>query len=358
MDADRHTDGMPHVRAAPLTAWASAVFTAIGCSAEEAARIAEGLVEANLYGHDSHGIGLVPLYVEDANTGNAVPGRTPRVVSDSGSIVVLDGERGFGQWIGQQAIGLAIERAGEHGCAVVGLRSTHHLGRIGRWGEDCARAGLVSVHFVNVRSTPLVAPWGGSEARVSTNPVCIAVPHEPHPLVLDYATAAIALGKTRVAYDEGVPVASGLMLDHQGNASTDPGVMWNAPRGAILPFAQHKGWALSVMCELLAGALTGGGVQDGVNIHPMRNNMLSLVFDPARLGTFEALEQEIATLAGWARSARAAPGANGVLLPGEPEQQVAAARRRDGIPIARKTLDSLVACGNRLGVPALQEQTR
>jgi uncharacterized oxidoreductase len=350
------TQPTARVRAAPLAAWGEQVFAAIGCSPREAGQVADALVESNLFGHDSHGIGLVPLYVDDARGGHAVPGRDPRVVSDAGSMVVLDGERGFGQSVGEAAMELAIERARAHGCAVVGLRLTHHLGRIGRWGEQCARAGLVSVHFVNVRSTPLVAPWGGSEARVSTNPVCIAVPHAPHPLVLDYATAAIALGKTRVAFDEGAAIEPGLMLDAHGEPSTEPGVMWQAPRGAILPFARHKGWALSVMCELLAGALTGGGVQDGVHIHPMLNNMLTLAFDPARLGTAASLGPEVATLAQWARSARPLAGSDGVLLPGEPERRVAAQREREGIPIARRTLDSLAACAASLGVPPPPEE--
>jgi len=359
MPEDRtRPESMPRVQAAPLVAWATQLFEALGCAPREAGQIADALVEANLFGHDSHGIGLVPLYVDDARGGHAVPGRTPRVVSDAGALVVLDGERGFGQSVGETAMDLAIERARLHGCAVVGLRSTHHLGRIGRWGEQVANAGLVAVQFVNVRSAPLVAPWGGSEARVSTNPVCIAVPHAPHPLVLDYATAAIALGKTRVAFDEETRIEPGLMLGPDGAPTTDPGVMWRAPRGAILPFARHKGWALSVMCEVLAGALTGGGVQDGEHLYPMLNNMLTIAFDPARLGTEAALGPEIATLAQWARSARPVAGSEGVLLPGEPERRIATQRRRDGIPIARRTLDSLAACAATLRLsPPPEEPT-
>src|SRR5204863_31617 len=130
---------------------------------------------------DSHGIGLVPQYVENVRGGHAIPNRELRIVRDAGALVALDGGKGFGQAIGEKAMALAIERAREHGCAMVGLANTHHLGRIGQWGEQCALAGMVSVHFVNVRSRPLVAPWGGTDARVSTNPFCVAVPHSPHP---------------------------------------------------------------------------------------------------------------------------------------------------------------------------------
>ena len=335
---------------ARLVDWGQQVFAALGCPAREAALIARNLVQANLFGHDSHGIGLLPTYVANVQGGHAVPGRAPRVVTDTGAVVALDGDKGFGQAIGEDAMALAIERANAHGCAVVGLANTHHLGRIGRWGEQCARAGLVSVHFVNVRSRGIVAPWGGSDSRVSTNPFCVAVPHEPHPLVLDYATASVALGKTRVAVEKGEPMAEGVLLDREGRPTTDPGVMWGERIGAILPFAQHKGWALSMMCEILGGALTGGHVQDGRTIHPMLNNMLTLVFDPARLGTADALEDEIARLSAWVKASPRGAGSDGIFLPGEPEQRVAQSRARDGIPMPVKTLEALARSAAELGV--------
>jgi uncharacterized oxidoreductase len=334
-----------------LVAWGAAVFSAFGCDAAEARRIAASLVDANRYGHDSHGIGLVPTYVANWRAGLAVPNRTVRVVSDTGALVALDGGLGFGQSTGVQAMAIAVERAQRHGCAVVGLANTHHLGRIGQWGEQCAAAGLVSVHFVNVRCHPWVAPHLGSDARVSTNPFCVAVPHAPHPLVLDYATSAVALGKTRVAVDEGRELGPGLLLDAAGAPTRDPGVLWRGdPTGAILPFAQHKGWALSVMCEILGGALTGGGVQDGRYDLSIVNNMLTLAFDPAKLAAPSTLAREIATLADWVRaSPPAEPGAR-VLLPGEPERAIAQVRDRDGIPLPPRTLAQLDAAAAALGV--------
>jgi uncharacterized oxidoreductase len=340
-----------HVPVARVLAWGEAVFGAIGCAADEALRVAGGLVDANRFGHDSHGIGMAPQYVEAVRCGRVAPGRRPRVVTDAGALVVLDGQLGFGRTIGAAAMDLAIERARTHGCAVVGLSNTHHLGRIGQWGERCADAGLVSIHFVNVRSHAWVAPHGGMDARVSTNPFCVAVPHEPHPLVLDYATSAIALGKTRVAVDEGRELPPGLLLDPHGQPTTDPQVLWRGdPTGAILPFAQHKGWALSVMCELIGGALTGGGVQDGRYSSVIVNNMLTLAFDPARLGTAGALEREIATLAGWVRASPPANPGGRILLPGEPERLAAAERDREGIPLPRRTIAALDASATTLGL--------
>ena len=344
------------IRIAPdtLVAWGERVFAALGCNAREAHLIAANLVQANLYGHDSHGIGLLPQYVENARQGHAVPNREPAVVVDVGSMMTLDGGKGFGQAVGVAAMDVVIERARAHGCTVVGLSNTHHLGRIGRWGEQCAAAGLVSVHFVNVRSRPIVAPWGGSDARVSTNPFCVAVPHAPHPVVLDYATSAVALGKTRVAMEKGEPMDDGLLLDREGRPTNDPRVMWGERIGAIVSFAQHKGWALSAICEILGGGLTGGHVQDGRTIHPMLNNMLTLAFDPARLGTASALPAEIERLASWARASPRIAGTDGVYLPGEPEQARAAERGRDGIPIPPFTLDALSRTAASLGVGSPQ----
>lgn len=338
------------VPAPSLVAWGERVFAALGCDAREASQIAGNLVEANLYGHDSHGIGLVPQYIDNVRNGHAIPGRRAEVVVDAGAMLTLDGGKGFGQAVGVSAMDIVIERARAHGCTVVGLANTHHLGRIGRWGEQCAAAGLVSVHFVNVRSRPIVAPWGGSDARVSTNPFCVAVPHAPHPVVLDYATASVALGKTRVAMEKGEPMADGLLLDREGRPTNDPRVMWGERIGAIVSFAQHKGWALSAICEILGGALTGGHVQDGRTIHPMLNNMLTLAFDPARLRTADTLAGEIERLAAWAKASPRMPGGEPIQLPGEPEQRTADERRRHGIPMPAGTVDALARAASSLGI--------
>jgi uncharacterized oxidoreductase len=346
--SDSGETGELRIGAAALTRAVERLFAAAGCAAPEARQIADGLVEANLYGHDSHGVGLVPIYLANLEQGLARAGRSVRVVADHGAIVGLDGDKGFGQAIGEQAMRIAIERAGSGGIALVGLANTHHLARIGRWAEQCAAAGFASVHFVNVLSRPLVTPWGGLDARLATNPFCVAVPHVPHPLVLDYATSAVALGKVRVALDAGRTMADGRLLDSRGRPTNDPAVMFGDPIGALLPFGEHKGYALAVMCELLGGALSGGAVQDHApDPNPMINNMLSLVFAPDRLCARGEFERQVARLAAWLRASPAAPSGPGILLPGEPERLAAAERERLGIPLPRRTLDALQACAAR-----------
>ena len=346
---------LPEVRIRPLRlrTLIEQIFVASGCSQEEADSIASGLVTANLFGHDSHGVVLVPVYVRNLRQGLVVPGQTMRVVTDTGTIAGIDGQKGFGQAIGAQAMRFAIERAHANGSCIVGLSNVHHLARIGHWAEQCADAGLASIHFVNVLSTPLVAPWGGTDARMATNPFCVGVPHAPHPLVLDYATSVIAMGKARVAVDAGKRMPAGQLLDSHGHPTDDPAVMFGDPIGAILPFGQHKGFALAVMCELLGGALSGGRVQDHhPRPSPMINNMLSIVFAPDRLCGRDAFAQQVERLVLWLRASPPAHAGARVMLPGEPERATARERETNGLPLALRTCAALAACAQELGVAA------
>jgi uncharacterized oxidoreductase len=344
--------------AAPLTMRAEALarfiermFIAAGCSPREATQIANALVQANLFGHDSHGVQMAPIYVANLEHGLVLVGQAPRIVADHGSILGLDGQKGFGQAIGEQAMRMAIERASALGCCMLGLSNTHHLGRIGQWAEQCAQAGLASVHFVNALSTPLVAPWGGSDARLSTNPFCVGVPREPEPLILDYATSKLALGKVRVAQDAGKRMAPDVLLDAAGQPTDDPAAMFTDPAGALLSFGEHKGFALAVMCELLGGALSGGSVQhEHPRPNPMINNMLSLVFAPDKLVSRADLARQVDRLEAWLKASPPRPGSTGIRLPGEPERLTARERERLGIPLPRRTCDALVASARGLGM--------
>src|SRR5204863_8626291 len=187
--------------------------------------------------HDSHGIGLIANYLRNLGQGKAKVNETGHVVSDSGSIIVYDGDRGWGQIAAREATLLGIERAKRDGVAVVALRNAHHIGRVGTYGEMCAAAGLVSLHFVNITDQrPSVAPWRGRDGRFGTNPVCIALPGpEPdRPIISDMATSRIAMGKVRVARNKGEQIAPETLLDTDGNPTTDPHVMYQRPRGALL----------------------------------------------------------------------------------------------------------------------------
>ena len=323
-------------RKEPLTRAIEAIVAAGGSEALEARLVAENLVSANLLGHDSHGIGMIPRYISSLLEGGLVPNQRVRTGVDSGTLLALDGGAGYGQSIGRQATQMAIERAKQHGSCIMSLGNSHHLGRIGHWAEMALAEGLISVHFVNVLSHARVAPYGGRDARFGTNPCCIAIPlpGEP-PFVLDYATSAVAQGKLRVAHNKGEKVPLGRLIDTEGRPTDDPRYAVVPPFGAMLPFGEYKGYGMAVACELLGGALTGGGTWHfGESEHQrVLNGMLSIVVDPARLGTAAAFEREARAFLDWLRKARPAPGFDRVRIAGEPERAMRERREREGIPV-------------------------
>jgi hydroxycarboxylate dehydrogenase B len=329
----------------------AAIAAAGGSEAAEAKRVAENLALANLMGHDSHGIGMMPRYVEALLEGGLHPNRKVEIRLDGGALLALDGGAGYGQSIGLQATRLAIERARKHGVSVTALGNSHHLGRIGHWAEMAAAEGLVSLHFVNVQSFARVAPFAGADRRFGTNPVCIGIPlpGEP-PFMLDMATSAVAQGKLRVAHNKRAKIPHGWLIDEQGNPTDDPRWGVIAPLGAMSCFGEHKGYGLAVACELLGGALTGGGVTDYDNKTQRRvlNGMLSIVIDPARFGTQEAFANDARSFLAWLRASRPAPGHDRVRIAGEPEREYRAKRSREGIPVDDETWNEIRAAAAKL----------
>src|SRR5688500_1626463 len=292
----------------PLTRAIEAIYCASGSDADEARLVAENLVTANLLGHDSHGIGMIPRYVDALLEGGLEANRHARATLDAGTLLALDGCKGYGQAIGREAMQMAIERAKRHGSCVMTLANSHHLGRIGHWAEMAVAEGLVSIHFVNVISHARVAPYAGRDARFGTNPCCIGVPLPGEaPFILDYATSAVAPGKLRVAPNKGEKVPLGRLTDDQGRPTDSRRDAVVPPYGAMQPFGEHKGSGMAIACELLGGALTGGGTWHYAESSKQRvmNGMLAIVIDPARLGTAAAFEQETRAFLDWLRQGRA-----------------------------------------------------
>ena len=341
-------------RADALIAAVRAVVAAAGSADAEATQVAENLVEANLRGHDSHGIGMLPRYIDAVLEGGLSVNAHVSVRQDSGSVLTLDGQQGYGQVIGAEAMELGAARAREHGVCVVGLAHSHHLGRIGHWAEQCVRHGLVSIHFVNVLSRPIVAPFGGRDARIGTNPFCVGIPRPgQEPVILDFATSKIAQGKTRVAYNQGVSLEPGTIIDNHGEPTTDPRYTVIEPVGALLPFGEHKGAGLALICELLGGALAGGDTARAVTDGRRRvlNSMFSILVDPQRMGTAANLAQEMEGYVAYATASPPSAGVDRIRTPGEPEREMRARRLRDGIPVDAVTWAEIVASGAKVGVP-------
>ncbi len=335
-----------------LRTFAARLVAAGGSTPSEVAIVTDHLVEANLRGHDSHGVGMLVAYVRDFEAGTLHPNQKPEIVSDTGTISVWDARAGYGQVIARQAVEWAINTAREHGVAVNGLRNAHHIGRVGTYGEIAARAGMVSLHFVNVASgPPPVAPFRGKQGRFLTNPVCIAIPGTTanEPILLDFATSRVAMGKVRVAHNAGKPMLDGALLDHDGKPTTNPGVMYAEDRGVVLPFGEHKGSGLALICEILAGAIVGSA-SVSTNTPPERgiiNGMLSIVIDPARLNNHDSMMAEIDSMIAWVKSAAPADPSLPVLIAGEPERIARADRIANGIEIDETTWTQLTDIAQR-----------
>jgi uncharacterized oxidoreductase len=344
---------MPLYKKENLIKAVEAIVRAGGSDAREAKIVAENLVTANLTGHDSHGVGMIPRYTESLLEGGLKVNQHPKMMFDGGAMLSLDGQMGYGQVIGLEAMEIGIARAKQHGMCVMGLGRSHHLCRIGQWAEQAVAAGLVSLHFTNVISRSIVAPFGGADARFGTNPmtVGIPIPNEP-PFILDMATSAVAQGKIRVAHNKREKVSPDWLIDDHGNPTPDPKFGVIEPFGALRTFGLHKGYGLAVVCELLGGALTGGGTwhSDDRSKKRVWNGMLTILIDPKRLGTADAFATETTEFLKSLRKSPTAPGVDKVRIAGEPERETRAKRERDGISVDDNTWTEIVAAGAKVKV--------
>lgn len=340
---------MPRLRPEHLEQLSRDIFLAMGSAPEEADAVADHLVKANLAGHDSHGVGMLPTYVRLFGTGRLRPNQALRPVVDSGALLVFDAGLGVGQHLAATAVGLAADRAATLGACVLGVRDAGHIGRVGAYGELCAARGMAFVAFVNVaRTIPVQATWGGADARLGTNPFSAAVPRAgAAPVLLDMATTTIAFGKARVAHNKGHALPEGVAIDAEGRPTTDPAPLVTRREGALLSFGQHKGSGLAIICELLAAALTGGERADGPDTEGVGNSMLAVIIDLARLGADAAAIEAVCR---HVLGSPAAPGHASVQLPGDPEQASARARRVQGIEVDETSWAEIVGAAAQLGV--------
>ncbi len=342
------------IQAEPLKAYIATICRAAGSSAGEAGKIAAQLVEANLRGHDSHGVGMIPQYIANARARTLTPDAKARIVSETDVITVIDGGFGYGQVIGEQVMEIGIAKAKKKGVALIALRNSHHLGRIGGWAEQCAAAGLASIHYVStVGSGPSVAPFGGTDSRFGTNPFCCGVPVDgDEPIILDMATSRLPIGKIRVAHNKGETIIDGALLDAQGRPTNDPGAFFRQPRGTLLTFGEHKGYALALVVELFAGALTGGLLAYRGDDIPkcIVNNMLSIIIDPKALGDAQRYYDEVRAMTGYVKASPPGQGVERVMVPGDPERKSRIKRLAAGIPVDAETWRGIAAAAQSVGV--------
>ena len=336
------------------------IFAAAGCSAGEAQRIGQYLVESNLTGHDSHGVIRVPRYVKTLLDKVIHPDVVVDVLVDTPVLAVVDGKFGFGQTVTPQAVRIGIDKCKRNGLSAVALRNAGHTGRTGDWAEMAAAEGLVSVHFVNAAGSVLVAPYGGVDRRFSTAPYCVGIPRPGRdPLVLDFATSIVAEGKVLVASQGGKAIPDDALIDQDGKSSGDPHVLYGeytpaGPRdhrkskGAIRAFGEHKGSGLAFMCEILGGALSGNGATKFDR--PFANGLFSFYVDPKVVDPSGFFSPEVDRYTDFVKGSKPVTAGEEVLVPGEQEMHYRAKRNAEGIPLPDDTWASLVATARSVGL--------
>ena len=347
---------MKKVPAEKLVNLVTAIMQAGGSNADEARTIARRLVDSNLVGHDSHGVLRVGKYLEWVRDGWLKVNSPPGIVFDSDALAIVDGNRGFGQVIGEFATNFGIAKAARTGIAMIGLRNCGHLGRLGDWAEMAAAAGQVSLHFLNTSGAQRVAPFGGGDRRLSTNPLAIGVPvADGDPVILDITTSTVAEGKLMVALNKGEQVPEGWIVDKHGKPTTDPKDFYDG--GALLTIGAHKGSGLSILTDLLAGAVTTGRSSDPEDT-VLRNNMLSIFIAPAvyESGRGRWVLAEARRFVDYVKASPPAVAGQPVLGPGDVERRTRAARLADGVPLDDKTWADLVDAAQSVGIEAAQAE--
>ena len=339
---------MPTIQATELTCFCESILRGTGVPPHKASITAECLIFANLRGVDSHGIQLLPFYVEQLLAGEVDAAADGRVVRESGSCMTLDGQNALGQVVAETCCEHAIRIARDHGVGIVTARESNHFGAAAFWAQKMRDAGQIGIVMCN--ASPIVPPWQGKKGRMGTNPICMAL---PGPWLLDMATTTVAAGKIFKAYVNGQPeIPPGWAFDSEGHPTTNTQAAY---KGMLMPLGGYKGSGLAMMVEILCSVLSGGLMPDqigGIRFRGkrVRVSQMYLAIDIARFMPVEEFSARVAELVGIMKSTPPAPGYDGVLVAGEPEWRMEAQRRKDSIPIADGNWEKLVQAAQSVGV--------
>ncbi len=329
---------MPNIQHAKMRQLAASIFTAAGATAEESHIVGDALVEANLEGHDSHGVVRISEYVGWMEKGLINVGAHVTIDHEGDAFAVIDGNWGWGQVVAKEAMDVGIQKASRAGVGTISVRRCCHIGRAGDFVHQAARQGMAAFMFVNTHGAgKLVAPHGGRERRLSANPIAAAIPRPSgDPILMDISTCAIAGGKIQVALNSKKSIPPNCVLDAQGQPTTNPADFFGPPEGALLPMAGHKGFALALVGDILAGGLSGAGLSRP-EANRVANSFLAVVIDVDRFRERGAFDKEIDNLEAYVKSSKLATGFSEIMIPGEPERRERANREKNGLPLDDQT---------------------
>jgi hydroxycarboxylate dehydrogenase B len=353
---------VPNLASDNLLAFAKRIFLAAGAPEAAAQRVAESLVFSNLVGHDSHGVIRIPQYIRAIRAGTLDPAAETAVAHETATTARLDGHWGWGQVAAWKAVALAVDKAQSAHLAAVTLVNSNHVGRCGEYVEQVARHGMIGLMTLNNSGgAAQVAPFGGRQRRLSSNPIAFAAPTSGAPLLVDMTSSVVAEGKVRVLRNQGKLAPEGWLIDAAGKPTRDPNDLYTDPPGALLPLGGplgHKGYGLSVLIEVLSGALSGAGCSN-LAAKQIGN---AVFLEAMRVDAFAPAEKYYSEVDGLVESLKSCPPAEGfseVMLPGEPEHRTERRRRAEGIEIDEETWHQIcdIALSLGVGVPEVLDNT-
>jgi len=337
-----------------LSKFAADLLAAGGLSPEEVSAVSRSLVDANLRGYDSHGLMRIPQYLTQVEKGEITSHAKFEVLNDAPALLTVDAHWGFGQVQAGRLVERLIEKAKSSGVAVGTMIHCAHIGRLGEYVETAAAAETVALLMVNNHGGVMrVAPPGGKAPRLSTNPIALGIPNSDEPIIMDFCTCVSAEGKVRVMKIAGEKCPDGWLLDSNGQPTNDPEGLYTTPPGTILPMGgkqTYKGFGLSLMVEILSGALSGGVCARAVPVNQIGNCVFMLVLDPTYFGGVEHFREEVASLTEFIRSCPTIDGVDRITLPGDPERDILKHKQSEGVSLDEGNWQQLVALAEKLGV--------
>lgn len=329
------------------------IFKAAGVSENEAKIVTSFLVKSNLVGHDSHGVIRIPQYINSIKTGMIKPGVESEIIRENPSTAVIDGKWGFGQVVASRSMEIAIEKARKTSISAVGTNHSNHVGRLSDYAMMAAEQDMIGMMTVNNHGAGLcAAPYGGYERRLSTNPICFAIPTGNDPIVMDITSSVVAEGKLRVKLNREEKIPRGWIVDGYGGSSTDPADFYKDPIGALLPLGGivgHKGFGLSMVIDILSGGLSHAGCSRR-DAERIGNGLFMEVMNISSFIPIKEFYSQVNNLIEFVKSSKLVPGFDEILIPGEPETRVKKERSKEGIFVDDETLRQIRETAKELGV--------
>lgn len=338
---------MPIFSAECLLETTQKIFEAAGAPEEHARIVAEHLVEANLVGHDSHGVVRIIRYMEYIREGILKVSARPEVIVDTPTFAIINANWGFGQVASYMAMDLAMKKAERNSIGASGVIKCNHIGRLGAYAHQAAKKNFIGIALCN-SSPAWVAPYGGKTRMLGTNPIAIAIPTgDDRPFLMDFATSIVAEGKVRVKFYENKPFPEEVIIDKNGRPSRNPADLYEG--GAILPFGRHKGYAISLVIDLICGALVGAGCMTGSKTL-MGNGVFMMAIKVEDFTSMDTYSKRVKETLDLVRNAPPAEGFKRVMVPGEPEFLSREKRLKEGINVPDEIWSEIRKVASELGL--------